>query len=228
MESGSSGSGSTTVFNPEVGSSYRNGWNQLWKNFGMLLVIGIAYFILGSVFSVANWIQNGFYSTNITTLDWVGIIYSIFFITPLGLGVFYAYLKAARGEKPEFADMFKAFGNYPAAVIAPVISGIIVGIGTLFFIIPGIYLACKLAFVPLAVGDKKKGPFEAIGESWQMSDGFAMDVFLIGLLAIPIFIAGAIVFGVGIIISYMWVYLALASLYHSIDIHKGGAGQPTI
>jgi hypothetical protein len=55
-------------------------------------------------------------------------------------------------------------------------------------------------------------------ESWQMTDGHAFDVFLIGLLGIPIVIAGLICFGVGVIISYMWIYMATASLYHAIRL----------
>jgi hypothetical protein len=50
-----------------------------------------------------------------------------------------------------------------------------------------------------------------------MTGGHAWKVFLIGLLAIPICIAGLICFGVGIIVSIMWVTLAFASLYYAVS-----------
>jgi hypothetical protein len=49
-------------------------------------------------------------------------------------------------------------------------------------------------------------------------------VFLIGLLAIPISIAGLICFGVGIIIAVMWVSLAFGSLYHAISLSAEVSG----
>jgi len=50
-----------------------------------------------------------------------------------------------------------------------------------------------------------------------MTSGHAWKVFLIGLLSIPIGIAGLICFGVGIIIAIMWITLAFASLYHAVS-----------
>jgi hypothetical protein len=42
-------------------------------------------------------------------------------------------------------------------------------------------------------------------------------VFLIGLLAIPIVIAGLICLVVGIIPALMWITAAFASLYHAVS-----------
>ena len=57
-----------------------------------------------------------------------------------------------------------------------------------------------------------------------MTRGHAWKVFLVGLLAIPVAIAGLFCFGVGIIIAIMWISLALASLYHAVN--KSGAVSP--
>jgi hypothetical protein len=58
----------------------------------------------------------------------------------------------------------------------------------------------------------------AVKTSWRMvSHGRAWKVFLTGLLAIPIVIAGLICLGVGVIISIMWITTAIASLYHAAD-----------
>jgi len=53
-----------------------------------------------------------------------------------------------------------------------------------------------------------------------MTNGHAWTVFLIGLLGIPIFIAGLICFLVGAIIAGMWIYMALASLYHAVSAQR--------
>jgi uncharacterized membrane protein len=95
---------------------------------------------------------------------------------------------------------------------------IIVCIGFVLIIIPGIIFACKLAFTPYLVVDRKMDVIEAVKTSWRMTNGHAWKVFLIGLLGIPIAIAGLICFGVGVIIAGMWINLAIASLYHSVSL----------
>ena len=99
---------------------------------------------------------------------------------------------------------------------------VIIGFVLLFF--PGIYLACKLAFTPYLVVDRKMQVIEAVKESWYLTKGHGWKVFLIGLLGFPIGIAGLICFGVGIIISIMWISLALASLYHSVSLSGQSSG----
>jgi len=59
---------------------------------------------------------------------------------------------------------------------------------------------------------------EAVKGSWSMTSGHAWKVFLIGLLAIPISIAGLICFGVGIILSIIWIIMAFSSLYHAVSL----------
>jgi len=149
----------------------------------------------------------------------------VFVVNPVGYGVAYASLKAARGEKPEVADMFEGFKNYLNVVAASLLTAVIIAVGFILLIVPGIIFACKLAFVPYLVLDKKLNATEAIRESWNMTNGRAGTIFLIGLLAIPIFIAGFICFGVGAIISAMWVSLAFASYYHLVSDSGGAAAR---
>ena len=96
----------------------------------------------------------------------------------------------------------------------------IITFGLVLLIVPGIIFACKLAFTPYLVVDRKMEVIEAVKESWRMTGGHAWKVFFIGLLAIPIFILGLICLVVGVIISIMWITLAFASLYHAVAISE--------
>ena len=144
--------------------------------------------------------------------------YALLIVAPVEYGAASAYLKAARGDKLEVKDMFAAFRNYWNAVLANLLVDIIVLVGFIFLIVPGIIFACKLAFVHYLVVDRKMEVIAAVKESWRMTNGHAWQVFLIGLLAIPIGIAGLLCFGVGIVIAMMWVSLAFASLYHAVSL----------
>ncbi len=199
---------------PGVGSAYKNGWRQLWKYFLELFVIGIIGFIIGIPTQMNEWAQG---AAAVGILGFLAFVYHILVNGPVQYGVAFAYLKAARGDKLEIKDMFEAFNNYWNAVLASLLVTVIVIIGLILLIVPGIIFACKLVFTPYLVVDRKMEVLEAIKESWRMTGGHAWTVFFIVLLAIPIGIAGLICFGVGVIISIMWVTLTLASLYHAVS-----------
>lgn len=207
------------VLAPGVGSSYGNGWGKLWKYFLELFLILIIAFVISLPSGMGGW------EKGVALLSILGFFYSILIAGPVEYGVAFAYLKAARGDKIEIKDMFEAFRNYWNAVLAGLLVSIIVGIGFVLLIIPGIIFACKLAFTPYLVVEWKMDVIGAVKESWRMTNGHAWKIFLIGLLAIPIGIAGLICFGVGIIVAVMWVSLAAASLYHAVSLSERISAQ---
>ena len=208
---------------PVIGvvSAYGNGWRQLWKSFLELFLIGIIGFVIGIPAGWGGWGQGAAASF----LSVIGMAYTILIVWPVEYGVSFSYLKAARGDKLEIKNMFEAFQNYWNAVLAALLVGAIVIVGFILLIVPGIIFACKLAFTPYLVVDRKMAVIEAVKGSWSMTSGHAWKVFLIGLLAIPISIAGLICFGVGIILSIMWIRMALASLYHAVSLSDETSSQ---
>ncbi len=218
----------TTLFEPSVMDSYKNGWNQMWKYFLELFLIFLIAILIGfpnAIFSIIlkiphelEGIGSMFYGI-VAFYFWLfTMAYTFLVIRPIDYGISFAYVKAARGDKLEVRNMFDVFKNYWNAVLANILVGLIVAIGFIFLIVPGIILACKLAFVPYLVVDKRLDVIEAIKESWNMTDGYALDVFAIALLAIPISIGGLLIFGVGIIIAVIWIRLAFASLYRAVSV----------
>jgi uncharacterized membrane protein len=195
----------------------------------MLLLIGILCYLIYAATVLLNfnlYVITGLWDVaeeqGIIILSMVlTIAYYILFSGPLAYGVAFAFLKASRNEQLKVKDMFKVFNNYWNVVLSYILVYIIVIVGFALLIIPGIFLGCKLVFVPFLVVDKKMGVIEAIKESWRMTNRHAWKVFFIGLLAIPICIAGYICFFIGVFISVMWICTSFATLYHAID----SAGQ---
>ena len=213
----SAASGPVTLV-PGVGSSYKNGWRQLWKYFLELFLIGIILFIIGIPAGMDGWAWSS--ATAAGAVSFFAFVYGVLINGPVQYGAAFACLRAARGDRLEIKDMFAAFKNYWNAVLAGLLVAVIVIIGFILLIIPGIVFACKLAFTPYLVVDRKMGALEAVKESWRMTGGHAWKVFFIGLLAIPVCIAGLICFGMGIIISMMWINVAFASLYHGVAVSE--------
>ena len=200
---------------PDVGACYGHGWHQLWKYFLELLLISIIAFVIGIPSSMGGWAKDIAVLGGL--LGFIGFVYTLLIANPVDYGVSFAFLKAARRDKLEINDMFEAFKNYWNAVLANLLVGVIVVIGLFLLIVPGIIFYCKLIFTCYLVVDRKMGVIEAIQESWRMTRGHTGEIFLIALLAIPLYIAGLICFLVGIIVAIMWVKLAFASLYYAVS-----------
>ncbi len=239
---------------PGVGSAYGQGWSKLWKYFLELFLIFIIGWVIGAPASMGGW--SGGVTQAVGIVGFLGLAYTILISGPLDYGISFVFLKAARDERMEIKDMFAAFSNYWNAVLANLLvaaivviglalltvpAGIIfvrelaftpytgvVIIGMTLLLAPGIFFGCKLAFTPYLVVDQKMEVIEALRESWRMTNGHAWSVFFIGLLAIPVMIAGLIVFGVGVIVSIMWINMAVASLYQAVSLTDTAPGQEAV
>ncbi len=202
---------------PTVGSCYGNGWSSLWKYFlelFLIFIVMLAFALPNIFFSLGEMHARGAGYAFLVLLGWV---YSILLLNPLQYGVNFAFLKAARKEAPAVKDIFEVFQNYWSAVLANLLVAIIVLVGLVLLIVPGIIFACKLAFVPYLIVERKMEVIQAVKTSWNMTTGHAVTIFLMGLLAIPLAIAGLLVLCVGIIPVIMWVGVAFASMYHAVS-----------
>ena len=208
-------------FAPDAGRSYDIGWQVMRIYFVELLVITIISMVLSGPFGV--------FQGKADQMEWFmaplilfGIIYGIFVAGPIHYSVSWVFLKAVRGERIEIKDMFAVFQrNYWNAVVANIVVSIIVGLGFIMLIVPGIIFACRLAFVPYLVVDKEMDVMDALRVSWDMTRGYGGQIFFMGFLAFFIIIAGLLCLFVGVIISAMLISAAFAAMYHAVVIKNG-------
>ncbi len=208
-------------FVPEASKIYNAGWRIMGTYFMELLVIGIVYSILTGPISVFQIHDSGF-EWYMVPLILFGMMYGIFVAGPIGYGANWVFLKAVRGERVEIRDMFSVFQrNYWNAVVANVVVAVIVGMGLVMVIVPGIIFACRLVFVPYLVVDKEMDVMEALRVSWNMTRGYGGQIFLMGLMAFFIAIGGLICFIVGIFVSIMWIKTSFAAMYYAVEQKDG-------
>jgi len=149
----------------------------------------------------------------------LGLALSILAGIPISYGIDFVNLKLVRGEKFDVGDLFIGFReNYLNVVLSGILVGAIVIAGFILLIIPGIIFAIKLSFVPYLVIDKKLDAVEAVKTSWDMTTGHSGTLFLMFLLAIPIFLLGLILLIVGIFPAIIWITAAFAAMYHAVDL----------
>lgn len=203
-----------------IGGSYGYGWQQMWKHFLYLFLVAV---IIGFAQAPASMIKDAeeFNSAGMIALQILAAAYWILVLSVLQYGANLLNLRAARNEKIDIKEMFAGFkNNYLNIILANLLTFAIVGLGFIFLIVPGIILACRLAFVSYLVMDKNMEPVAAVEKSWEMTRGYGWKIFGMGLLVIPIIIAGLICLVFGIIFALMWIGVAFASMYHAIDLEE--------
>ena len=220
---------SNRKINPDAGSAYGAGWDIMWKTFIPLLLVTIVYGLISGVgggfqFNLDSdfqWGPNDF-SWLMAPIILFAIGFGVFVSGPIGYSVKGVFLKAVRGEHVEIKDMFSVFrGNYWNAVLGNILVGIIVGIGILMLIVPGIIFACRLAFVPYLIIDRDMEVTEALSKSWEMTKGYGWNIFFMGFLSIWIVLLGLLALFFGVIISAIWISTSFAALYQAVVEEEG-------
>jgi len=201
--------------------SFGYGWQQLWKYFLHLFLIGVIVWIAN--IPVQGLFSHGdpFDSAGFVMLNVLIAAYGILVLPIVRYGGDWMYLRFIRDERPNPADIFNGFKQgYLNVVLANLLVFAICGIGFVLLIVPGIIFACRLSFVSYLVMDKGLDPVAAIEKSWFMTRGHGWRIFGMYLLCIVMFFVGLVLLIVPGLIVLMWASAAFASLYHAIDLDE--------
>lgn len=97
-----------------------------------------------------------------------------------------------------------------------ILTGVIVLIGIILLIVPGVIAALALMFATYLIIDRDLGPIEAMKESIRLTKGNRWNLFLLILAIAGINILGAIALFVGLFVSIPVSLLALAHAYRTL------------
>jgi hypothetical protein len=197
---------------PSYGNSFSHGWATMKKYFIELLLAFFVYLMMSLPMGVAATMVDpeGFSDVY---FPFFNFIYSLIVMSPISFGISYLFLKAVRGETFKVQEIFYAFQQIWNIVLANLLLMLIIGLGFVLLIVPGIIFACKLVFVPFLVMDRKLDAVEAIKKSWAMTKGHGWKIFGMGVMSFFIVLAGIICLVVGIFPAIIWIQSAFATLY---------------
>ena len=99
----------------------------------------------------------------------VGLIFTIMIVGALTQAVAARYL----GRPMTISGAYDSLGvsTFVTLALASILVGLVVGLGFVLLIIPGIYLAIRLVFVPQAIVLERKGVMDAFSRSWNLVEG---------------------------------------------------------
>ncbi|MBL26253.1 MAG: hypothetical protein CMM50_01700 [Rhodospirillaceae bacterium] len=96
----------------------------------------------------------------------LGVIVSLLsYVLVAGLVVF--HLWHVRGGRVSAFAVLSGFRRPISVIVATILVWIVVVIGSVLFVLPGIWLMVKFMFVPMAIIDQKLGPIAGMKASWR-------------------------------------------------------------
>lgn len=140
----------------------------------------------------------------------------------LSLGFTKIMLLLVQDKFVEVADMFNNFRPFLSYFVASFLYGIAITLGLLLLVLPGIFIAIRFQFYPYFILEENVSSFTALQKSYYLSQNLTLELFLFGVAVVVLNVAGILLFGVGIILTYPLTTMATAVVYKSL-VEEGQA-----
>ena len=140
----------------------------------------------------------------------------------VGISIITISLVIIRNETPVFYDLVKSFKNYKILwhyFLASLLYMLILIVGLVALILPGIYFGIRLQFYKFLIIDNENlKPMDALKASMKMTKGHFWKLFGFMIVIMFINIIGIIPLGLGLIVTIPLTTLAYALLYKKLTV----------
>ncbi|MDP1625295.1 MAG: hypothetical protein Q8L64_06055 [bacterium] len=197
-----------------IKDAFSYGWNKLSENFWFLVLLALAFFVLGAA------LESG-PRDEFTIGKFVNIFVSFFaMFTFVRFG-----LKIGKGEKPFWNNLFEfkpeIFGFYILASLAYSAMNLI---GLALIIVPGIISIIRFGFFGFIMVDEGLRPIHSLKKSWAITKGHFWKLFGLSVCLLVLNFFGALAMGLGLLITVPLSLLVTVYVYQKIK----GAPLPLV
>lgn len=147
-----------------------------------------------------------------------GLLFAIIAI-PLEIGFAKFALNIARGGNADINNVWEGFELILKGIGVSILMGIVVLIGTMLFIVPGIILAyCFYYALTILADNPSIGVIDCLKESYNLTSGYKLQLFVLDLSFFGWALLIAITFG----LAFLWVgpYMTLTQTEVYLEIKR--------
>lgn len=202
-------------------------WDLTTKNWIMCIIVLVATILVSFISSSTT--QTVVYdSTNMTPEEALAVLKStltasfgvatlVAYIVQYAIyaGLFKMAINGYHGLKVDTTAYQMPFATYVKFIGACIVYGILISIGLIFCIIPGLFIAVRFMFATIILLDEPETEFiDAFKKSWAMTSGNFWSLFGLGIMVILINLAGLLCCCIGIIFTaVMSMFMAVIAYY---------------
>ena len=195
----------------------RFGWRTVKENFlffvGLLIIVLSIQVVLGQL--------SEFFKEDVSPVFFILVVISWLITFVISLGLIYIALRFVDGVKPKYKDLLTPIEHFLSFSVASILYGIIVVVGLLLLVIPGIIWSIKYGLFRYLIVDKGMGPIEALKKSAEITKGSKWNLFLLAVLLGLINILGVLAFIVGLFVTIPLSMIAAAYVYRKLLFTAG-------
>ncbi len=184
--------------------------NQLRGKWGLAIGSTIVILLIQFVFNIIS----RFAEDEIALFILLTLV-SMVISTVMSIGMCRFSLNYAYEDKnPELKDIFSGFPVILKAIGLSILLGIIVIVGTILLIVPGIIFSFMFSqCYYILADDNSKSIIQCLKESAAMMKGYKFEYFVLGLSFLGWLILGMIPFGIGLLWVIPYMNVTTASFY---------------
>lgn len=185
-------------------------------------------FFIYFLFLLAAWVINIFGSSVLTILNpdkespekiifsvVYQILYTLFF-APMGIAILITGARRACGASIPLSIWARYYKKLPSIAVTIVLSYIMILIGLVFFVLPGIYLAIAYTYSTTLVAEKNMSPWQAMEASRKAIHKRWFSMFGFMLLMTLFIMISIIPLGIGLIWTMPMAIIAYGIIYRNM------------
>ncbi len=138
----------------------------------------------------------------------------------ISVGINRAILGMIAGKPPTVGMMFEGFDRFGPAFLATLVVAVLVAIGMVFLIVPGVILSIMWMFVNLVLAETELDFWPAMQASAELAAGYWWELFCLMLACFVVAILGLLAFCVGILIAQPVILTSIALAYRFLQARR--------
>lgn len=182
-----------------ISKAVRFGWDSTKKNVGFFIVLLFGVFLLA-------YILLSFFNHEAA---------DVIIDLALVFGLIGVALSLVDKKKVKFKTFFKTQKFYPQFLLAAILYHLLVAVGLVLLIVPGIIWALQYKFYGYFIAEGA-GPIEAFKKSYRITKGHLWELFWFNVILIGVLILGIMAFVVGIFVAIPVIMNATAHAYRQL------------
>jgi len=195
---------------PLLREAFSRTYGVKWNFMGAIIIYVIIALIAGAILEVIFPADIAEYNKQISSF------LTVPFTLPIMIGITMLGIKQARGNSLDIPSVLNYFPYLLPILLSYIAMTIMLFIGFMLLILPGIYLAVSYSFTYALVVDKGLGVWEAMELSRKTVTQQWLKFFGLALLCGLIIMISVIPFGIGLIWSIPTLYISYGLLYHHL------------
>jgi uncharacterized membrane protein len=197
-----------------VNEALRYGWEAFKRNLAM--AVGLGFTSLAVMFVLNGFTQATQQHAHTMLSFGASLVAQLVQVFLAFLWVRFA-LAVHDGQEVRPRDLLPDGATFLTYLAVSILYGLLVTAGLILLVVPGVYLAVRYGLVGFLVVDHRTtDALGAFHQSAELTRGWRGRLFLLGLVLVLLNIAGAVLFGVGLLVTMPVTAFASALVYRRL------------